>query len=65
MKTKTKMGEIHRRYVWPDGSSKQSGGGQASKRALRRSIDVCDPDGRGNPRAIPPPCTMLTKDDIL
>ena len=26
----TKMGERHHRYVWYDGSSKQSGGGQAS-----------------------------------
>ena len=29
-KAKAKMGEIHHRYVWYDGSSKQSGGGQAS-----------------------------------
>ena len=29
-KAKTKMGERHHRYVWYDGSSKLSGGGQAS-----------------------------------
>ena len=29
-KARTNMGEIHYRYVWYDGSSKQSGGGQAS-----------------------------------
>ena len=28
MKAKTKMGERHHRYVWYDGSSKQSGDGQ-------------------------------------
>ena len=29
-KAKTKMGEIHHRYVWYDINSKQSGGGQTS-----------------------------------
>ena len=29
-KAKTEMGERHHRYVWYDGSRKQSGGGQAS-----------------------------------
>ena len=29
-KTTTKMGEIHHIYIWYDGSSKQSGGGQPS-----------------------------------
>ena len=29
-KTKTKMGERHHTYVWYDGNSMQSGGGQAS-----------------------------------
>ena len=29
-KAKTKMGERHHIYVWYDGSSKRSGGGQAS-----------------------------------
>ena len=50
-KAKTKMGEIHHRYVWYDGSSKQSGGRQTpiSQRRLdsdvltrRRSIMVKD-----------------------
>ena len=29
-KAKTKMGEKHHRYIWYDGNSKQSGGGQTS-----------------------------------
>ena len=29
-KAKPTMGEIHHIYIWCDGSSKQSGGGQAS-----------------------------------
>ena len=39
-KAKTKMGERHHIYVWYDGSSKQSGGGQApiSQRHLGRDV---------------------------
>ena len=39
-KPKTKMGEIHHRYVWYDDSSKQSGGGQASISQRHLGSDV-------------------------
>ena len=39
-KAKTKMGEIHHRYVWYDGSGKQSGGGQASISQRHLGSDV-------------------------
>ena len=40
MKAKTWMGEIHHRYVWYDGSSEQSGGGQASISQRHLGSDV-------------------------
>ena len=39
-KAKTKMGERHDRCVWYDGSSKQSGGGQASISQRHLGSDV-------------------------
>ena len=39
-KAKTKMGEIHHVYVWYDGSSKQSGGGQTSISQRHLGSDV-------------------------
>ena len=39
-KAKTKMGERHHRYVWYDGSSKQSGGGQALISQINLGSDV-------------------------
>ncbi len=39
-KAKTKMGERHHRYVWYYGSSKQSGGGQASTSQRHLGSDV-------------------------
>ena len=39
-KAKTKMGERHHRYVRQDGSSKQSGGGQASISQTHLGSDV-------------------------
>ena len=40
MNAKTQMGEIHHRYIWYDGSSKQSGGGQASTSQRYLASDV-------------------------
>ena len=37
---KTEMEEIHHGYVWYDGSSKQSGGGQASISQIHLASDV-------------------------
>ena len=39
-KAKTRMGERHHIYVWYDGSSKQSGGGQASISQRHMGSDV-------------------------
>ena len=39
-KAKTRMGERHHRYIWNGGSSKQSGGGQASISQRHLGSDV-------------------------
>ena len=41
MKANTTMGDTHHRYVWYDGSSKQSGGGHLGSDVLRIKNPVC------------------------